>query len=147
MLRPAHRLLVLALVAGVSSVSLAQAAPAAPRPKPGKLPNDSMEIGRRYAQWLLTSLSDSLVAHEGGDRKGTRADYDQTAIQLAARAGTEVKVLEEKFITRNNLRQYWRTSEFTSMTEPLLLRFVISEKGELMGMGAGPKSQAPPIDP
>ena len=128
------------------------AAPAPARPKPAQLPKDSMEIGRRFAQWLLTSSTDSLIAHmdsagKARDVAAAKRNYEQTALQIAARAGTEVKVLEEKYITRNGMRQYWRTSEFSNMTEPLVIRFIVGEKGELLGSGVNPKSQTPPIDP
>jgi len=140
----------LALVA-LPAAAMAQAAPAAARPKPAQLPADSMEIGRRYAGWVLSSLSDSLVAHMDSASRANpaaiKAEYDQFAIQVAARAGTESKVLEEKYITRNGMRQYWRTSEFTNFTEPLVLRLIITAKGEIAGRGFGPKSQTPPIDP
>ncbi len=132
------------------AASMAQA-PAAARPKPAQLPSDSMEIGRKYAGWILTSLSDSVIAHmdsaSRANAAATRAELDQFAMQVAARAGTEVKVLEEKYITRNGMRQYWRTAEFSNFTEPLVLRLIITSKGEIAGRGFGPKSQTPPIDP
>jgi hypothetical protein len=36
---------------------------------------------------------------------------------------------------------------FSNYNEPLLLRWVIGSKGEILGIGFGPLSQAPPIDP
>lgn len=150
-MRRSSTLLLAASLAAAPALAFGQAA-APTRPKPAQLPSDSMAIGRRYAQWIYTSMADSLVAHmdsaaRAGDVKALKADYEEMAIQIAARAGTETKVLEEKYITRNGMRQYWRAAEFTGMSEPLLLRLVINSKGELMGRGFGPKSQAPPIDP
>jgi hypothetical protein len=142
----------LALVLPMAAMAQAPA-PAATRPKPAQLPKDSMEIGRRFAQWLLSSTTDSLISHIDASGKtpdelaAMRRNYEQTALQVAARAGTEVKVLEEKYITRNGMRQYWRTSEFSNMTEPLVIRFIVGEKGQLLGSGVNPKSQTPPIDP
>jgi hypothetical protein len=149
-MRHKARLFVFTALMALPSAVTAQEA-AAPRPKPAQLPKDSMEIGRRYSQWLINGVADSLLAHfdSAGKTRAAeaRAAIDRTTIQIAAQAGTESKVLEEKYITRGGRRQYWRTSEFSNMTEPLLIRFVISEKGEIMGSGVGPKSQAPPIDP
>ena len=65
---------------------------------------------------------------------------------LSVRAGTEVAVLEEKFVMRNQRPQYWRTAKFTNFPEPILLRWVINPQGEIVGLGLGPLSQAPPID-
>jgi hypothetical protein len=147
-MRHVTRALLIAATFALPSAVIAQEAP--PRPKPAQLPKDSMEIGRKYSQWLFTNSSDSLVAHmELGnkDPKELKTEIDQRALQIASRAGTESKVLEEKYITRNGMRQYWRTSEFSNFSEPLVLRFIISEKGQILGHGFGPKSQTPPIDP
>jgi hypothetical protein len=67
--------------------------------------------------------------------------------QLAVRAGTETAVLEEKFVKRNGRTQYWRTARFSDFPEPILLRWVIDAEGKITGLGLGPLSQAPPIDP
>jgi hypothetical protein len=127
----------------------AAAAPAA-RPAPAKLPADSVEIARKYTRWFYTSLTDSLVAHTnpgGRTADAIKGFYGDRLSELTGRAGTETEVLEEKFITRNGQRQYWRTAKFSDFAEPLLIRFVIDEKGTIFGFGMGPKSSAPPIDP
>ena len=129
--------------------STASTAPS-PRPKPAQLPADSLEIARKYTVWIYTAQSDSLIAHMDS---ASRAEPGQAnritsdAADLAARAGTETKIVEEKFITRNGARQYWRTATFSSFPEPLLVRVVIGPKGEYFGRGFGPASKAPPIDP
>lgn len=120
------------------------------RPKPAQLPPDSMEIARKYTEWLYTNLADSLVAHSDSTvraRPGAKQQFEGMVADLATRAGTEKLVLEEKFITRNGARQYWRTAMFSDFAQPLLLRWVIGPRGELLGVGMGPLSQAPPIDP
>ena len=148
--RPA---LLLVLVAALPLAASAQVTPAsAPvaRPKPAQLPADSMELARKYAIWLYTARADSMLAHMDSASKAQpnmmRTIEDGSA-QLAMNAGTEVIVLEEKFITRNGNRQYWRKAQFTNMTEPFLLRIVMNAKGQMAGMGMSPASQAPPIDP
>jgi hypothetical protein len=62
---------------------------------------------------------------------------------IASRAGSEVSVIEEKFITRNGARQYWRTAKMDILPEAFLLRWVISPEGRIAGVGMGPASQAP----
>jgi hypothetical protein len=112
-----------------------------------RLPADSMELGRKYTMWFYTGMADSLIAHMA-DKTGVSPDEIMQALaQMTERAGDEVAVVEEKFITRNGRRQYWRTSTFNKMTEPFLLRWVISPQGEIDGVGMGPLSEAPPIDP
>jgi hypothetical protein len=142
-----------ALALALPLAASAQVTPASaptPRPKPAQLPADSMELARKYTIWLYTVRADSLLAHMDS---GSRAQPDMAkriedgAAELAMRAGTEQKVLEEKFITRNGNRQYWRKSTFSNMTEPFLLRFVMNSRGQIAGVGMGLASEAPPIDP
>jgi len=148
-----RRILLLALALTLPAAAMAQvtqsAAPPA-RPKPAQLPKDSMELARKYTTWLYTTQIDSIVAHLDSASRGKpeqKTQYESRAADLAARAGTEKLLMEEKFITRNGARQYWRTAMFTNFNEPLLLRWVIGAKGEILGIGLGPLSQAPPIDP
>lgn len=143
--------LVLILASAVPSAMSAQvASPTQTASKPAQLPADSMEIARKYTQWLYTNNADSLLAHSDAAtraRQGARAQYESLTAELTSRAGTEKMVIEEKFITRNGARQYWRTAMFSDFAQPLLVRWVINVRGELTGVGLGPASQAPPIDP
>jgi hypothetical protein len=145
--------LLLALTLTLPAAAWAQASPAsapAARPKPAQLPADSMELGRKYTTWLYTTQVDSIIAHMDSASRaqpGVAKSIEDGSAQLAMSAGSEVKVLEEKFITRNGNRQYWRKATFSNIAEPFLLRLVINSKGQLMGMGMGFATQAPPIDP
>ena len=114
-----------------------------------QLPPDSMELGRKYTMWFYTNLPDSLLAHMDSSSRGqmTVAEIEQAMANVASRAGNEISVIEEKFITRNGRRQYWRTAKMDIMEEPFLIRWVITPKGEIAGVGMGPASQTPPIDP
>ena len=154
LLGAALSLAVLTNAAGAQTTSAAPAAPAASatpaRPAPAKLPADSLELARKYARWFYTAQTDSLVAHSALGNQTVdqmKAQITGSLGELTSRAGTEVEVLEEKFVTRNGRRQYWRTAKFSDFGEPLLIRFVLDEKGLINGFGLGPKSQAPPIDP
>ena len=152
-MRSSLRVLLLAVTLVLPVALPAQASPAsAPtaRPKPAQLPADSMARARKWALWLYTTQSDSLFAQMDSASKaaaGTPRELDNSSAELATRAGSETKVIEEKFITRNGNRQYWRTANFSSLTEPLLVRFVMNAKGQLMGIGMGLASTPPPIDP
>jgi hypothetical protein len=144
----------------VSLLTLACAAPltaqtpdaqaSAPLTRPAALPADSLELARKYTQWFYAAQYDSLIAHHA---EAARKDSDlpnrlrQSHDELANRAGKELWVNDEKFITRNGKRQYWRTATFSAFSEPLLIRWVIGSSGEIMGLGMGPNSDAPPIDP
>ena len=110
---------------------------------------DSLALARKFTTWFYTGQIDSLLAHSPSDRQDStaRRRYQENLDQLTVRAGTEVEVIEEKFAMRNGRPQYWRTAKFSNFPEPILLRWVIDGKGELVGMGLGPLSQAPPIDP
>jgi hypothetical protein len=141
----------LAAPVGASSAQ-APAPPAAPaaRPPLARLPSDSLERARRYATWLLTSRSDSLYASlDSVSRQqfGSATVFDDIAADIAVRAGTEERVLSERWVNRLGKRQYWRTSKYSTMDEPLILRLVILSTGELAGLGTSPQSQAPPTDP
>ena len=114
-----------------------------------QLPADSMELGRKYTTWFYTGMADSLLAHMASENRAnmTVERIQQAMLTVATRAGNEVSVVEEKFITRNGARQYWRTAKMDIMEEPFLFRWVITPQGEIGGVGMGPLSEAPPIDP
>ncbi|HEU4699990.1 MAG TPA: hypothetical protein VFS40_12475 [Gemmatimonadales bacterium] len=133
-------LLALALAGGLALAAPLQAqAPAAPV--------DSLALARQLTQWFYHSQWDSLLAHAPADDRPSVAELKERLALLTERAGTELWVLEEKFVMRNGRPQYWRTAQFTAMKDPILLRWVIDPKGQVVGMGLGPASQAPPIDP
>ena len=98
----------------------------------------------------ITKEVDSLLAHhtaEGRARPGMRAELLASAEQLSSNVGHEVTLIGERFVTRNGRRQYWRTATFSMYEEPILVRWVIGPTGQIEGLGLGPLSQAPPIDP
>ena len=153
-LAPCATLMILATVVS------AQGAPAAPtqaavsaaasKPKPLPLPADSFDLARKYTKWFYERQVDSLVAHhvqELRQQPGLGARISSSIDELSARAGKELWVRDERFVTRNGQRQYWRTATFSDFPEPLLFRWVITPTGEISGLGMGPQSQAPAIDP
>jgi hypothetical protein len=110
---------------------------------------DSLAHARRITQWFFTAQADSLIQFvPPADRdKMSKEAILQRVGELTARVGTETEVVEEKFVKRNGQTQYWRTSKYSLASEPIMVRWVLSPKGEILGMGMNPASQAPPIDP
>lgn len=139
-------IVVMAALLGAGSVPL-QAQRATPQAQ--KSDSEYIAIGRQYAEWFLAGQGDSLVAHMNTeDRAEAKAsDYVERRDRLMARAGDEVQVLEEKLNRRKGFRQYWRESSYVNIDEPVVIRFLLNDAGEITGMGMGPKSQTPPPDP
>jgi hypothetical protein len=153
-LAPLAALVAAGATASAQSAPAAGANPAAVQPapaaKPLPLPADSFDLARKYTRWFYERQVDSLVAHhvpELRQQPGLPARITGSIDELATRAGKEVWVTDERFVTRNGQRQYWRTATFSDFAEPLLFRWVINSRGEISGIGMGPKSQAPAIDP
>ena len=114
------------------------------------LPPDSMELGQQYTKWFLAYEADSLVSHmtpEFLERSGGIDQLVEIMDQVALNAGTEVEVMEARFVTRNGRRQFWHTGRFSQMPEPIQIRWVIDSTGRIAGAGINPLSQAPPTDP
>lgn len=139
----------LTILAVTVALAAGLGAPATTRAQTASLPADSLEIGRRYATWLLTSQVDSLAAHMSAgtlSALGGRDGLTQTMADVAARAGQALAVVEERFVWRNKQRQYWQARNMSVLGEPLLIRIVIAPSGEMTGLGLNPQSAAPPID-
>lgn len=152
-MRPSRFVFLLAAGVALPLVARGQSAPAAApatRPALAQLPSDSLERARRFTTWLYTNQTDSLFAYMDSagqqDMKGPKG-WEETVAQLAMRAGTEEQLISERWVTRLGKRQYWRTAKFSGMTEPFLVRWVIVAPGKIGGLGLGPASSAPPIDP
>lgn len=133
----------LALVALVMApaAAIAQDAP--------HLPPDSMEIGRKYIEWWLGAEVDSLRSvmtaemQERWTEELTLERMDMVAEQI----GFPTDVVEEKYVMRNGMPQYWYTAEFDNAPEPFMIRWVITPDGKIAGVGLNPASMAPETDP
>jgi hypothetical protein len=149
-MRSAPCILVVALAIAFPGSAPAQATAGGSRPRPAQLPADSLERARRFTRWLYTSQSDSLfAAFDSAGRAEAQSPraVEPMVINLAATAGAEEQLLSERWVTRNGRRQYWRTAKFSGAAEPFVVRWVISDKGEILGLGLNFASQAPPVDP
>jgi len=113
------------------------------------MPVDSLAHARHLTDLFFSGKQDSVLAHfdSEGRAQMSVAELQDRLEELAGRAGLESEVLEEKFVKRNGMTQYWRTGKYTLYEEPILFRWAFNKQGEIAGMGVGPASQAPPIDP
>lgn len=113
------------------------------------MPADSLAHARMLTDWFFTARHDSVVAYFPEEERAeiTTAELQTRLEELTGRVGLESEVIEEKFVKRNGLTQYWRTSKYSNYDEPVLFRWAFNKLGQIAGMGVGPASQAPPIDP
>lgn len=131
----------------ILGLALLSAAP--PSLRAQSVPPDSLALARQYTAWLFAGEADSLVAHVAAGVRGevgTPEFWTNATNTISMRAGEEVVVLDESWKPRNGDCQYWRTSEFSGMSEWLLIRWVLDPEGRIEGIGMGPESQAPPTD-
>lgn len=131
-------LTVLCALTGIAGVARAQDAPV-----------DSLALARQYTQWLYAGEADSLLAHSADETRAQMAEdgaFARYSQLIAEQAGMELEVSEETWKLRNGACQYWRTAQFSQMEEPLLLRWVLDPQGRITGIGAGPLTQAPPVE-
>jgi hypothetical protein len=139
----------LALPGMASAQATPVSAPAA-HPKPRQLAPDSLERARKFTAWLYTDQTDSLFAYmDSASREELKVPkaLENMVAELATRAGVEEQLLEERWVTRNGRRQYWRKAKFSGVAEPFLVRWVLDAPGTIGGLGLNPASQAPPTDP
>jgi hypothetical protein len=112
--------------------------------------NDSLALGRKWTEWLYKNQIDSLVAaHAPAARTADVAESLRRNLEeLQRRGGTEVAVVDERFIKRSGNTQYWRTSRFSNpnVGEPVMIRWVVNTDWQIIGLGINPASAAPPID-
>lgn len=146
--------LLLAAVPLIAQTTPTPATPATPATAPtvrAPLPNDSLALARKYATWFATSQADSIFNHlpagaqaQAGSAANITAQFGQVTSQI----GNEAQLVEERWVRRNGMRQYWRIARYTDFAEePFVLRIVILPDGGLGGIGMNPLSQVPQVDP
>lgn len=140
----------LILTIGLAGPLTAQAAPARVPPPP-KLDYDSLAFGRQLTQWFLYAEIDSLWAHTDSSFKanvgGDPGFWSDQVAQFAVQFGQEREVVEERWVQRLGLRQYWRVVRLTEAPEPFALRWVLRPGRMISGLGINPVSALPPVDP
>lgn len=113
------------------------------------LPADSMELGKKYVNWLLDYRADSLWTvfnDRMKERFGSAGDLVDQMGQIFQQVGTQQRVIDQRYWTRNGAAQFWHTADFTNLPEPVVIRLVIDSNGMVTGMGMNPRSQSPPVD-
>jgi hypothetical protein len=109
-----------------------------------------LTLGKQYTGWFFTGRADSLLAHMAPDSReavGGAAGILNQRDQLVARAGNETMPLEDKLTWRRGMPQFWHEGAFDGFSEPIVLRWVMDDKGAIIGVGLGPKSRTPEVDP
>ena len=137
----------LLLVGSTSLLAAQDGGDAADTPEP--MPADSMEIGMKYAGWLIDYRADSLWAHlsDGSkERLGSIGDFRDQMGQIFRQIGNQERVVSQRYWMRNGDHQFWHTAEFGNIDEPVVIRFVIAPDGTITGLGINPQSQNPPVD-
>lgn len=129
------------------ALGLATLSPALARAQ--ESPVDSLALARQYTTWLYAGEVDSLLAHSTDETRSEMEEsggFTSMGQMIAERAGVELEVSEETWKLRNGACQYWRTAQFSSLEEPILIRWVLDPQGRIEGLGAGPYTQAPPVE-
>lgn len=126
-------------------------APAAAPAPMVKLDYDSLAFARLAHGWFVAGEIDSLWAHTDPGMKEqmkVKEEWVNMSMQLTGRAGTELSVVEERWVKRNNQRQYWRIMNMSDFTdEPVAIRWVFLPGKMIGGLGMNPLSRVPPVDP
>lgn len=152
-----YRTLALALLSMLPAPAMAQSTTAAPSAASSSAapsaaaPSDAqlIALGRNLTDWWYLGLADSIYAHMSDDAKGKmpKDEFLDQRLQILARIGGEVEVVEEKMTLRKGNRQYWREAKVDLMTEEsVVMRWVFSPEGQVVGLGINPASRAPAPD-
>ncbi|MBK8002604.1 MAG: hypothetical protein IPK12_01385 [Gemmatimonadetes bacterium] len=137
------RALALALALGVAPGTVVAQAPAAP--------DDAalMALGKKLTVWFFEGQADSLYAHLSDGAKANAGGVEgirQHMSDFSSRAGSEMGVLVEKMTRRNGKPQFWHEGTFSNFPDALVIRWVFNDRGEVDGVGMGPKSGTPEPD-
>ena len=109
-----------------------------------------LALGRHYTEWFFAGRTDSLIAHmapESVEASGGAAGILNQRDQVSAHAGKQTMLLEEKLTWRRGMPQFWHEAMFENMAEPVVIRWVMDDQGAIVGIGLGPRSQTPEVDP
>jgi hypothetical protein len=101
--------------------------------------------GKQIMAWYLAGHADSVYATFAPEIAG-QMDADGVRQQrdvFEERVGTVIKVVAEKMTRRNGIPQFWWEAEGTNFTpEPVVMRWMLNEQLQVVGVGFNPKSQA-----
>lgn len=151
LLAPALLLLVAAPLAAQTPAS---AAPPAAAPAPVKLTSEQegklLALGKQYTRWFFSGAADSLSRVFDTpmlEKSGGVSGIGDRMAQIGERVGVPAKVLVEKIGYRNGQPEFWYEAEFSEFAnEPVVVRWVLTIDGKVIGAGINPKSAAPKQD-
>ena len=130
-----------ALTAAVLAVVLA--APAAAQSMP-QTRDDSLNVGRKYVQWVYDAQLDSLwdrFDERMRQALGTKDGLQQQIDQIGINFGGEIEVLAETVEAKDGNLVYTREVKFDARPEePAVWMFAIAPDGMIKGAGMRPKS-------
>lgn len=146
--------LLLLAAAPLEAQTPAPAAPPAAAPAPVKLTPEQeaklLTLGKKYTKWFLSGQADSLMAvfdAESISKMGGVEGLRTVMAQVAERGGVESKIVEEKMTYRRGQPQFWHAGEFSEFGEDqLVIRWILTVDGKIIGAGVGPKGQTPAPD-
>lgn len=110
---------------------------------------DSLGLARQYTQWLYDGQADSLLAHSSTwalERYATREEWQRRSEMVGERLGWETSIIDETWKTVNGRCQHWRTAQFSSFSQPFMIRWMLNEQWEIMGLQLGAASAAPEVE-
>ncbi|HET7041254.1 MAG TPA: hypothetical protein VFI13_04520 [Gemmatimonadales bacterium] len=142
--------LLLATSLAAQTPSPAPATPTPPPPTPVALDYDSLAFGRQLTDWFYAGQVDSLFAHSDAGMQANfpRDKWVEATGQWLTRAGMETSLVEERWVRRNGIRQYWRVMNVSNFPDgAVMLRWVLEPGKKIGGVGMNPASQAPTVDP
>jgi len=147
-------LVALLAAAPLAAQTPAPAAPPAAAPAPAKLTAEQetkmTALGKTYTRWFLAGTVDSLAAVYDPkllERVNGVAGIVEMMQQISEKAGFPTKVIAEKLTYRNGMPQYWYEAEFSEFApEPVVIRWLLTPEGKIIGSGINPKSAAPKPD-
>ena len=144
-------LLGLALAAPLSAQTPppAPAAATAPAIAPVTLDYDSVAFARQLTDWFYAGEVDSLFAHSDAGLQANfpRDKWVEATGMWLTRAGIETSLVEERWVKRSGIRQYWRVMNVSNFPDgAVMLRWALEPGKKIAGVGMNPASQAPPVD-
>ena len=155
-----HHALVVAIAVLFPVAALAQSATSAPAAAPPPAASSAaasaassdahlITLGRQLTDWFYAGEADSIHAHMADDARTSMPKDELLGLRyrILDRIGGETAVVEEKMTLRKGNRQYWRESKVDGMTDDtVVMRWVFSPEGQVIGLGINPASRAPAPD-
>lgn len=109
-------------------------------------PDSTLDWGRRYTAWFYRGLVDSLWRRMSVDLRQALGRPERLLAvrdQVAAQAGPEGAVLEERLVRKDGFLVYLRTVTFPKWVQRGIVQFAVSPEGEIAGFFVRPVPDDP----